>query len=267
MGANEVSIIELYNLESPMATEFRRLLHVLQHPASGRELKTILLTSAMLSEGKSTASAFLALTAANKGIKTLLIDADLRRPSIHKLFSLHRVPGLAQILAEGNGPRNVIKKTALDKLDIVTAGKIVSHPSEVFDAAAIGRILTEMKFYYDFIVVDSAPVIPVSDPMLLAAEVDGILLVVKAGATQRQVILRAKEILLSNTNKLLGVVLNNAEGRLPYYFDHNYYGYDYAQRPQSQTKSGKRSGGSEDDKKSGKVDRKTDPKPGNTVSQ
>ncbi len=99
-----------------------------------------------------------------------------------------------------------------------------------------------MKFYYDLILVDAPPVIPVSDPMLLSQEVDGVLMVVKAGQTQREVVRRATEILRSQSRKLIGVVLNNMDGQLPYYYDYSAYGYDYHPRPQDIGKKGKDSG-------------------------
>jgi capsular exopolysaccharide synthesis family protein len=230
--ANGVSVIDYFNMETDFATEFRRLLHNIKNLQSEQEIKAIMFTSAMLSEGKSTVAVFLALTAARKGIKTLLLDSDLRRPSVHKYFGQGRDNGLAEVLAGETVAKNVIRKTSLEKLDLVCAGRAVPNPSELFDSRAIGNLITEMKFYYDLIVVDSPPVIPVSDPMLLAQEVDGVLLVVKAGETQREVVRRATEILRSQSRKLLGVVMNNMNGQLPYYYDYSAYGYDYAPRPQ-----------------------------------
>jgi len=227
MARPSISIADFYNLESGIATEFRRLLYNLQNLAKEREIKSVLITSSMLSEGKSTVCAFLALTAARKGLKTLLIDCDLRRPTLHKLFVMPREMGLAEVLSDGASTKASIKKTSLEKLDVMTAGKVCAIPAEVFDAAAIGRLVSEMKFYYDFIILDCAPIIPVSDPMLLSQETDGVLFVVKAGATQRDVVVRAKEILASSTSRILGIVLNNAENSLPYYYSHDYYGYDY----------------------------------------
>ncbi len=230
--ANGVSVIDYFNMETDFATEFRRLLTNIKGTKSEQEIKAIMLTSAMLSEGKSTVAVFLALSAAKKGMKTLLLDADLRRPTVHQYFGQNRDNGLAEILAGDAVAKNVIRKTSLDKLDMILAGRPVPNPSELFDSRAIGNLITELKFYYDLIVVDAPPVIPVSDPMLLAQEVDGVLLVVKAGATHREVVKRATEILRSQSRKLFGVVMNNMDGYLPQYYDYNSYGYDYSPRPQ-----------------------------------
>lgn len=261
MASARLSIVDLFNLESPIATEFRRLLHGLQHRVEKPDLKVIMITSAMLSEGKSTVASLLALTAARKGLKTLLIDCDLRRPSLHKLLALPRDGGVVEILSDGVMPRPLIKKTALEKLDFLSAGRFVSQPAEFFDPVALGKLFAEMKFYYDFVIVDTAPVIPVSDPMLLAPETDGVLLVVRAGSTQRNVVTRARDILASTSNKLLGVVLNNAANSLPYYYDDHYYGYHYPVKG-SESNSGENAAKTV----SRKPDKKTEPRPGNVVS-
>jgi capsular exopolysaccharide synthesis family protein len=227
-----INLIEYYDQESPYATEFRRLLHNINGAVPEKETKTILVTSAMLAEGKSTVAAFLALTAARqKHKKTLLVDCDLRRPTLHRLFNLPRENGIAEILTEGKKIKDVIKKTAEPNLDVVTAGKAVAQPTDVFDSAAISSLLEEMRFYYDLILVDCAPILPVSDPMLLASSMDGVILVVKAGATQREVAKRATLLLKDDKTRLLGVVLNNLSNVLPYYYKESYYGYDHKPHP------------------------------------
>jgi len=226
MARRPLSILDFYSAEQPFATEFRRLLHRIKKNDNEAELKSLLITSAMLSEGKSTISSFLAVTAARqKGMKTLLIDADLRRPTVHKFFAMERDNGLTEILADNYNPVDMIKHTEMENLHIMTAGKRVPSPTDIFDAQSIGRIIDEMKFYYDIILVDCAPVLPVSDPMLLASKLDGIVLVVKAGATQKEVVERAVEILSTNNHRVLGIVLNNMNNSLPYYYDYNYYYY------------------------------------------
>jgi capsular exopolysaccharide synthesis family protein len=259
------SIIDFFSLESGLATEFRRLLHNLQNQGKEREMKALLVTSSMLSEGKSTVASVLALTAAKKGLKTLLIDADVRRPTVHKLFKVERDKGLIDVLVDTLPVKDSLKKTSLEKLDLVTAGRVHPQPADVFDAVAIGRIIQELKFYYDLIVIDCAPVIPVSDPMLLAQEVDGVLFVVKAGETQRDIVQRATSILQSSTNKLLGVILNNSDGSLPYYYNHDYYGYDYKQ-PSVNGKGSNDKAESSKQPRSGRSDTGADSKSKNSLS-
>ena len=227
MARRPLSILDFYSAELPFATEFRRLLQRIKKNGTETELKSILITSAMLSEGKSTISSFLAVTAARqKGMKTLLIDADLRRPTVHKFFAMERDNGLSEVLTHNHNPVDLIKHTEMENLHVLSAGKRTPSPADVFDADAIGRIVEEMKFYYDIIIVDCAPVLPVSDPMLLASKLDGIILVVKAGATQKEIVERAVEILNPRTHPVLGVILNNMNNSLPYYYDYNYYYYE-----------------------------------------
>ncbi len=233
-GPKRINLSDYYDMESPYSTEFRRLLRNINGYDPNRDLKTILVTSAMLAEGKSTVTAFLALTAArHRQHKTLLVDCDLRRPMLHRLFAVARENGVTEILLKGKKVKDTIKKTSVDLLDIITAGKAVSQPAAMFDSAAISKLLEEVRFYYDLILVDCAPVLPVSDPMLLASEMDGVILVVKAGTTQREVAKRAALLLQNDKTRLLGVVLNNLSNALPYYYNESYYGYEYGQRENS----------------------------------
>lgn len=225
-----LTIMDIYDMESPYVTEYRRLLYRILNHEKQPDLKSIMLTSAMTAEGKSTACSLLAMTAAvKKRLKTLIIDADLRLPSIHRLFGLSPEPGLSEVLSEGYNPRDAVRKTDIENLHILTAGRQRENPTAVFDAEAIGQLIDEMKFYYDFILVDCAPLLPVSDPMLLAARVDGVLLVVKAGSTQQELVQRAVQIVDPGRNNVLGVVLNNMNESLPFYYDYSYYHYDYGQ--------------------------------------
>jgi len=231
MQPKQLSVIDNFTLEAPFATEFRRLLHRLHEAERPTELKSLLVTSSMLSEGKSTVCAYLGITAAvHRGIKTLIIDCDLRRPTMHKLFLMGRKHGMTEILQEGFSPRDAIKKTSIDKLDIITCGDYHPEPTDLFDVDAIATLVDDMKFYYDMILVDTAPALPVSDPMLLAPKLDGVLLVIKAGSTQREIVERAVEIIDPNRQRILGVVLNNMDNTLPYYHDYRYYGYEYQTR-------------------------------------
>ncbi len=225
---NSVNLFEYFDQESPYATEFRRLLHNLNGVVSGDKTKIILITSAMLAEGKSTIASFLAMTSAGKKKrKTLLVDCDLRRPTIHRLFNLKREVGVVEALTQRKSLKEVTKKTSQEYLDIVTAGKSVSNPTDIFDSSAIHKLLDESRFYYDLILVDCAPILPVSDPMLLAPLMDGVIMVLKAGSTQKEVAERATRLLQNNKANFLGIVLNNISNALPYYYNESYYGYEY----------------------------------------
>jgi capsular exopolysaccharide synthesis family protein len=222
----QLSVIDNFRLEAPFATEFRRLLHKVEQIERPTELKSIMITSAMLSEGKSTVCSYLGLTAAlHQGMKTLIIDCDLRRPTIHKAFQLDPKHGMTEILREGFSPRDAVKKTSVNKLDIITCGEFDAEPTELFDVEAISTLVDDMKFYYDIILLDTAPALPVSDPMLLAPKLDGTLLVVKAGSTQKEIVQRALDLIDPLRQRVVGVVLKNIDSAQPYYHDYRYNGY------------------------------------------
>jgi capsular exopolysaccharide synthesis family protein len=239
MARRALSVIDFFNLEAPFATEFRRLLHKLRIGTPESTTKSLMVTSALLSEGKSTISTFLALTAAlHKEFRTLLIDADLRRPSIHRYFAVDRGRGLSDVLISGKPVADCVRKTQVSTLDLLVAGPATSSAAEVFDADRIGRLTEEMKFYYDLIILDTPPILPVSDPMLLAPKIDTVLMVIKAGSTKREVVERAINIM--GQMRLAGVVLNNMDNTLPYYYSSDYYGYRYETRPGGKGTSGGR---------------------------
>ncbi len=226
------NIYKTYDPESPVGTEFRRLLFNLTNSrVLSDNAKSFLITSPSVGEGKSTVSTFLAMTGAvHRPRKTLLIDADLRRPVIHKIFGINQRNGLCDIITSNVKLEDCIKKTQVENLDIITSGKIDRNPTELFDSPSVSGIFDAAKFYYDLIIVDSAPVVPVTDPLILGSEVDGMCLVIKAGATQKEVVNRAADLINQSGARLLGVALNNVKQALPYYYNHKYYGYHYTSR-------------------------------------
>jgi len=220
------SIYEVFDQESPIATEMRRLYSNIRH-IDGRGLKrSFLVTSANRGEGKSTVASHLALTVARfRGKKSLIVDADLRRPRLHQIFDVEKEPGLLECLEGDLDPLEAIKDTPIENLKVIPSGRRVRSPAHLFEGEVMAEIFEKIKFYHDIVIVDSAPIIPVSDPMLISSVVDGVLLVLLAGMTPRNVSLRAKNILLDANANLLGVVVNNLSEVLPYYYDYKYYGY------------------------------------------
>lgn len=222
------TILQLYEKESPAATEFRRLYSNLRHLDGFPDLKSFLVTSATSEEGKSLVASFLAITISNyHECKTLLLDSDMRRPVMHQLFDLEQKDGLAEVLEGRKALKDCLKRTSIPNLQILTCGDGQQSPTELLDSPRLTEVLEEAKFYFDLIVVDSAPIIPVSDVMILLPEVEGALMVVRAGTTPREVVKRAVELVENSGGKILGVVMNNLEGVLPYYYNYTYYGYHY----------------------------------------
>lgn len=219
-----LTICDLYEPESVAGTEFRRLLHNTVNSPDGVQRKSFLITSAMLGEGKSTITSFLALTAASqKKKKTILIDCDLRRPSIHRLFGLPLELGLSELIGGEIKADAAFKNTPIENLKVLTAGAIKQNPTELFESEAVIAAIEEVKFYFDYVFVDCAPIIPVSDPVVLSPHVDGVILVIKAGVTRRETVKRALDLFKKSQGKLLGVVLNDLECALPTYYKYDYH--------------------------------------------
>ncbi len=220
------TIYDIFDQESPIATEMRRLYSNIRHIDGKNPKRSFLVTSAERGEGKSTVASHLALTVARfRGKKSLLVDADLRRPKAHQIFDVPREPGLFECLNGEIDPLEAVKDTPIENLKIIPAGRRVKSPAHLFEGDIMTEIFEKIKFYYDIVIVDSAPVIPVSDPMLISSVLDGVILVMLAGKTPRNVSLRARNILLDANANLLGVVVNNMSEVLPYYYDYRYYGY------------------------------------------
>ncbi len=220
------TIYDIFDQESPIATEMRRLYSNIRNIDGKNSKRSFLVTSANRGEGKSTVAAHLAITVARfRGKKSLVVDADLRRPRLHEVFDVPKEPGLYECLTGEIDPMEAVKDTPIENLKIIPAGRRVKSPAHLFEGDIMTEIFEKIKFYYDIIIVDSAPIIPVSDPMLISSVLDGVILVLLAGRTPKDVSLRAKNILLDANANLLGVVVNNLSEVLPYYYDYKYYGY------------------------------------------
>lgn len=221
------SIAALYDRESSYATELRRIYSNLKAGGNG-ESQCVLVTSAMVGEGKSITSSYLAITAANLSqLNVVLVDFDLRRPRIHEYFNVGSRPGMVDIIKREMKVKAVVRKSTIPNLQIISSGIASPAVGQLFDQANLSAIIQELKFYYDFVVIDSPPVIPVSDPLLIADQADGVLLVVRAGSTQREVVKRAVNLLKNASVNIYGIVMNDYDDVLPYYFKDKYYGYSY----------------------------------------
>lgn len=229
-----LSIFDIYDKESPIATEFRRIYSNLKYYTLGEKLSSFLVTSPMMQEGKSTVVSFLAISIADWSRKNVIVlDCDLRRPSIHQFFNLNRDKGMTDILLGKKDYHDCIKRTSLENLALITSGAIVDFPTELLESQTFRDLLVKIKSHYDIIIADCAPVILVNDALVLGGLLDGAIVVLKAGYTQRDVARRAIELLKNAKVNLLGVTVNNMEDAFPYYYNYRYYGYDYGYRKRS----------------------------------
>ena len=189
--------------------------------------RTFLITSAVPSEGKSFCSANFATTLAHQGLRTLLIDADLRKPSISRLFfGMHRKPGLSEVLLGTSALDAALQSTQVEGLSVLTAGGRSSNPSELLPGQPFRDLMSEALQQFDRVVIDSAPLLAVSDTLLIAPHVDVLCLVVRSFMTPRKMVGRALKTLSETHIKPAGIIFNclPAAGSYSYYYSGKYYG-------------------------------------------
>jgi len=228
MAQMKKSLLDYFDIESAAATEVRRIYSFILAKSSEKNSQSVLISSSMVGEGKTTCASLIAIIAAvQSNRQTLLIDGDLRKPSIHKLFELSLSSGIGEVAAGKIELDDALRKTDIDNLTVLTAGQISENPIELINKGIFTDILQKLKSRFGFIFVDCPPIIPVSDPLLLAPHVDGTVLVIRAGATSRKVVERAYRLLEQASVEIIGIVLNNLNGVLPDYYNQKYYGYQY----------------------------------------
>jgi succinoglycan biosynthesis transport protein ExoP len=195
------------------------------------EGKTILISSPGAGDGKTTLVSNLAITMAQAGQRILVLDADFRKPMQHEIFEVRKEPGLSNVLAGMHTLGESIQHSAIDDLAVLACGQDVANPSEMLNSEAFADIMVELSKKYDRIVVDSPPVMPVTDACILGAICDVTLLVLRAEKSTRKAAQQARDGLLSVGAHLLGTVVNNvprSKGRYGYYYyGYGYYGYRY----------------------------------------
>lgn len=217
--------------DSHEAEAFRTLRTAVFFGAPKDEARKILITSPAPGEGKSTVASNLSVAIAQAGQRVLLIDADLRRPTQHKIFGMNRqARGLSAVLAGQMSLEEAIAHTSIENLDVLISGPDVPNPAEMLNSESFARILEQVAARYDRVLIDSPPVVAVTDPLILAAQTDVTILVLRAEASTRRVSMQAREALASVDARVLGVAVNNVShkaGRYGYYSGYGYYYYSY----------------------------------------
>ncbi|NLY88871.1 MAG: CpsD/CapB family tyrosine-protein kinase [Firmicutes bacterium] len=221
MNSVNNSLITHLDPKSPVAEAFRTLRTNLQFSALDRELRTLLVTSAGPGEGKSTITLNLAIAITQSGKEVILVDADLRKPVIHKRFGLRNEIGLTNILVHGPA-EEALQETAVPNLKVVTSGPIPPNPAEMLASGMMDKVRDFLKERAEMVLFDCSPVVAVTDAAVLSRKVDGVLLVVQLGAVEREAARQAKALLENVDAPLLGVVINNVAESSGYYY---YYYY------------------------------------------
>jgi capsular exopolysaccharide synthesis family protein len=217
-------MISIKNPKSVVAEAFRTLRTNIQFSLLDEEIKTVVVTSTKPSEGKSTVISNLAITMAQAGKKVLLIDCDLRKPTIHKKFGISNKDGLTNILAKERNINEVIKASNINNFYILTSGPIPPNPAELLGSKRFKMLIKELKETFDIVLLDAPPVLAVTDAQILSTICNGVIFVAEYGQAEKNAIVMGKELIEKVGGKILGVVLNKVPTKSSNYY---YYNYDY----------------------------------------
>lgn len=225
---------------STLAEAFRSLRTSVLLSTAERPPRSLLISSPQPGEGKTTISANLAISLAQLGQRILLIDADMRRPCIHKVFEIKdSVGGLVSYLTGQEGWQAMVKPTGVAGLDTLVCGPVPPNPAELLSSERMRTLIREAMAEYNFVLLDSPPLLNVADARILATLVEGVVLVVQGGATPRELAQRAQFHARDVGANVIGVVLNNLNVRADDYYYYRYYRYDYyGKRPEEAESSG-----------------------------
>jgi capsular exopolysaccharide synthesis family protein len=206
-STNSASIMQI-NPNAPSSEAYRALRLNIEFSVSDREVKTITVTSANRGEGKTTTALNLAVAYAQLGKRVILLDADLRNPSIHLAFGGDNSRGLTNYLTNKNAMNEITQESHVQNLSTITSGPIPPNPAELLASKQMNSLLAQLKMNYDMIIVDTPPVLTLTDAKIMAAKCDGVLLVLEYGKVKRNAAKKVKEELMLAKAKLMGVVLN-----------------------------------------------------------
>lgn len=219
--------------KSQVAESCRTIRTNLSFLGTSGPLHTLLITSPGPREGKTTTALNMGAAIAQTGVRVLVIDADLRRPRIHNSFGMESNRGLSTLLIEDVSPDDVIQRSQIENVDVLVSGPIPPNPAELLGSQRFLDVMDQLKERYDQIIVDSPPVAPVTDAVLMSSRIDGVVLVVRAHKTQRMVLGRTVEQLNAVEANVIGAVLNDFDVRRrgggQYYYYHRYYGAYYGE--------------------------------------
>jgi tyrosine-protein kinase Etk/Wzc len=226
----EAKMITRFSPKSPVSEAYRSLRTNIQFADIDHPKRVLMVTSGMSKEGKSTTAVNLAITLTQTGSRVLLVDSDLRRPALHNFFALDKTYGLTNVLVGSLSFDDVIKHTEVEKLDVITSGDIPPNPAELVTSESMRRFIELARSRYDYVLLDSPPVIAVTDAAVLATRVDGTVLVVGSGTVNKREVVRAVGLLRNVRSPVLGTVLNGLDIKKiygSYYYYFHYYQYYY----------------------------------------
>lgn len=236
-----IELVAQHLPKSQMSEAFRALRTSLLLSQPGRPPQVILVTSALPREGKTTAAANLAVTLAQLGDRTVLVDADLRKPGVGRLLNLGsgKYAGLSSYLAGVSSLDLVtVPHPVIPNLAAIPTGPLPPNPADLLSSSKLSEAIAELRTKFKFVVIDSPPVMAATDAVILSVQTDGVLLVVRSGETPKEAFTRTRDLLNSVKCHILGVVLNAVDSGAPdYYYSYRYYPYSYGYGPQEAAES------------------------------
>lgn len=209
------------NPTSVISEQFRTLRTNISFSSSDSEIRSLVFTSGSPGEGKSTVAANTAVVFAQEGKRVLLMDADMRKPTVHYTFHTTNAMGLSNLLTRKARLEDVVKETDQENLSVITCGPIPPNPSELLRSKTMDSIIEEILQNYDMVVFDAPPVLAVTDAQILANKADGTVLVLNTKKTEKEALEKAKELLETSKANVLGVVMNN------YTYENDVFYYQY----------------------------------------
>lgn len=204
-GLAQISVLHHKSL---VAEQYRTIRTNIEFSSVQTHLRSILVTSSVPGEGKSFSAANLAAVFAQQEKKVLLVDADLRKPTIHETYQLENVQGLTNVLVGNASLGETVQKTLIDNLYVLTSGPTPPNPAELLSSKAMGELIQEVYSRYSLVIFDSPPLLAVADGQILANQTDGSVLVVLSGKTKMDTVQKARDALQQSKAKLLGALLN-----------------------------------------------------------
>jgi len=218
----ERQLITHHSPRSPISEQYRTLRTNIEFSSIDEPIRTILVTSTTPGEGKSTTAANLAIVFAQQGKKALIVDTDLRNPTVHYTFRIANTYGLTNILTKQATMNEAIQLTSIKDVYVLTCGPIPPNPAELIASESMTQFIQNASEQFDIVIFDTPPVLAVTDAQILANKVDGSILVFSSGSTNIDAAIKTKEVLSHAKAKLLGVVLNKKKAKDSQYY--YYYG-------------------------------------------